>query len=85
MYRINTLDNEVAIKYFNKNGIVTGIHYKPQHENPVFSEFNDDNEQFFFHQQVTLPSRSTLSIPLHDKLTNEEVNYIIKTVKECNV
>ncbi len=85
LYRINTLDNEAEMKYFNKNGIVTGVHYKPQHENPVFSEFNDEHEQFFFHQQVTLPSRSTLSIPLHNKLTDEQVDYIIKTVKESDV
>jgi UDP-4-amino-4,6-dideoxy-L-N-acetyl-beta-L-altrosamine transaminase len=85
LYRINVIDNEAGIKLLNRNGIVAGIHYKPQHENPVFTKYNDDHEQFFFHRDVTLPSRSTLSIPMHHKLTNDQVDYIIKTVKESDV
>ena len=65
-------------------GIITGIHYKPQHQNPVFSKWNFNN-QLDFERDVVIPATQTLSIPLHNKLTKEEVNYIIKTVKECNV
>ena len=82
LYRIHVENNVEAIAYFKERGIVTGIHYTPQHLNPVFAEYNDIHEEFFFHEMVTIPSRITLSIPLHDKLTDENVQYIIETVKE---
>ena len=82
LYRIHVENNVEAIPYFKEKGIVTGIHYTPQHLNPVFGEYNDLHEEFFFHEMVTIPSRTTLSIPLHDKLTDEQVQYIMKTVKE---
>ena len=85
LYRIELQDNTAGIPYFKSRGIVTGIHYKPQHENPVFKHYVDSNEELFFHQEVTIPSRQTLSIPLHNKLTDDQVEYIIKTVKESDV
>ena len=81
LYRIEVDDNERAIEHFKSKGIVCGVHYKPQHLNPVFSKYNDLNEEFYFHQDVTIPSRKTLSIPLHHKLTSEHVEYIISEVK----
>jgi UDP-4-amino-4,6-dideoxy-L-N-acetyl-beta-L-altrosamine transaminase len=82
LYRIDVKNNSDAISHFKEKGITTGIHYKPQHLNPVFYEYNDPHEEFFFHKEVTTPSRTTLSIPLHHKLTNDQVQYIIKTTKE---
>ena len=82
LYRICVENNVESIPYFKEKGIITGIHYTPQHLNPVFGEHNDLREEFYFHEMVTIPSRTTLSIPLHDKLTDEQVQYIMKTVKE---
>ena len=82
LYRIDVDDNQDAIKYFKDAGIVCGIHYAPQHLNSVFSDYNDLHEEFFFHEKVTIPSRRTLSIPLHHKLTSEDTDYIISKVKQ---
>lgn len=82
LYRIDVKDNTHAVPYFKDKGIITGIHYTPQHLNPLFQRDEQLLEEFFFHETITIPSRKTLSIPLHHKLTNEQVDYIIKTVKE---
>jgi len=84
LYRIKVKNNTDAVLYFKDMGIITGIHYKPQHQNPVFSKWSFGT-QLDFERDVVIPATQTLSIPLHNKLTKEEVNYIIKTVKECNV
>jgi len=84
LYRILVNNNQDAIPYFKDKGIVTGIHYTPQHLNPVFEKYLDEYGEHFFHMDVTIPSRKFLSIPLHHKLSNEEINYIIQTVKEYN-
>ena len=82
LYRIPVDNNQDAIQHFKNLGIVCGIHYAPQHLNPVFSDYSDLHEEFFFHEKVTIPSRRTLSIPLHHKLTPEQVDYIILKVKQ---
>lgn len=84
LYRIEVDDNSKAIEYFKNRGILCGIHYKPQHLNPVFMEYNDLLKEFYFHEEVTIPSRKTLSIPFHHKLTTEQIEFIIKEVREYN-
>lgn len=84
LYRINVENNTKAIPHFRERGIVTGIHYAPQHLNPVFEKYSDLEREFFFQQDVVIPSRKTLSIPMHHKLTDEQINYIIQEVKEYN-
>jgi UDP-4-amino-4,6-dideoxy-L-N-acetyl-beta-L-altrosamine transaminase len=78
LYRIEVNNNLHAIEHFKSKGIVCGIHYSPQHINPVFSKF--DCEDNFSHNNVLDASKRTLSIPLHDKLTSEEVSYIVDEV-----
>lgn len=81
LYRIWVKDNEKSLDFFQKKGVVCGIHYKPQHTNPIFGA-NEFDEKL--HLEVTIPSKKTLSIPLHKNLTKNEVDYIIETVKIYN-
>jgi UDP-4-amino-4,6-dideoxy-L-N-acetyl-beta-L-altrosamine transaminase len=82
LYRIEVDDNLKAIEYFKNKGIVCGIHYSPQHLNPVFKDYNDYHEEFYYHEKVTIPSRKTLSIPFHHKLSSSQIEFIIREIKE---
>ncbi len=79
LYRIKVQDNIDAMSYFKDKGIITGIHYKPQHDNLVFSNFNDGAKNL---EKVKLASKQTVSIPLHHNLTDEHIEYIITEVKD---
>ena len=62
------------IKHMNKNGIETGIHYKPIHE------------MKFYSNQIELPNTEStgkriISIPIHANMTQDDVE---KVIKYCN-
>ena len=71
LYRIRVNDNKKFISNAKENGIVCGIHYEAAHLNPVFKSTNlklvkSEDE-----------SKRTVSIPLHENLTDEEIKKII--------
>mgnify|MGYP003127206172 CR=1 FL=1 len=82
LYRISVDNNNDALKYFKSKGIACGIHYTPQHSNPVFAEQLERDSSLY--NDVTLAASRTLSIPFHHKLKQEQVNYIIKEVMNFN-
>ena len=43
---------------------------------------NHTQEEYFFNEKVTIPSKQTISIPLHHMLTSDETDYIIDKVKQ---
>lgn len=70
--------NEFIIKMAEK-GIATNVHYKPLPMHTAYKKLgfdikDYDNAYDMYKNEVTLP--------LHTRLTNEEVNYIIKNFKE---
>jgi UDP-4-amino-4,6-dideoxy-L-N-acetyl-beta-L-altrosamine transaminase len=85
LYRIEVKDNKGALKLFQSKGIVCGIHYAPMHSSHIFEECTSEEDIYTLYEKVGIPSIKTLSIPMHYKLTEEEVGHIIKTVKEVNV
>lgn len=71
--------NEIIIKMAEK-GIATNVHYKPlpmltAYKNLGFDIKDYPNAYEMFSNEITLP--------LHTKLTDEEVEYVIKSFKEC--
>lgn len=63
--------------YLNRNGIETRITYPmPISEQPVFKKYSR-GERFPVAEEV---SRRVLSIPLHNKLSREEQDYIIEKI-----
>ena len=63
-----------------EKGIATNVHYKPlpmltAYKNLGFDIADYPNAYEMFSNEITLP--------LHTKLTDEEVEYVIKSFKEC--
>lgn len=77
LYRIEVEDNVKAIEHFKSLGIVCGIHYAPMHKNEVFG---DKPWVHIGLGPVDVSAKRTLSIPLHHKLTDVDVSYIIDSV-----
>jgi len=76
LYRINVQNQNNAIKTMKENKITCGIHYAANHLNPVYS-FDDK----YFLPKTERESKTTLSIPYHEKLTELQVDHIISVVK----
>ena len=71
--------NEIITKMAEK-GVATNVHYKPlpmlsAYKNQGFSIEDYPNAYDLFANEITLP--------LHTKLTDEEVEYVIECFKEC--
>jgi perosamine synthetase len=64
--------------YLNKNGVDTRITYPwPINEQPMFRNF--DKKTYSVAKKI---SNSVISLPMHNKLTIEEQDYIIKKINE---
>ena len=75
LYRINVVNNDQFIENMKGKGIQCGVHYRAAHMMDCYDM-----------KHLSLPnseyeSSSTASIPYHEKLTKEEIEYIIKEVK----
>ncbi len=75
LYRLNVEDNDAFVAQMKEKGIQCGVHYKAVHMMPTYSR-----------PDVHLPlseheSKTTVSIPYHEMLTDEQVQTVIKEVK----
>ena len=77
LYRIEVLDNERFIKNMKNAGIVCGNHYPALHLNPVYN----DGKEFDCPKSEKLEKR-TVSLPMNEKLSFYQTEYIIDKVKE---
>ena len=77
LYRIEVLDNERFIKNMKNVGIVCGNHYPALHLNPVYN----NGKEFDCPKSEKLEKR-TVSLPMNEKLSFYETEYIIDKVKE---
>lgn len=73
LYRIKVDNNKKFIDFMKSRNIICGIHYNSLHDHPVYF------------QSIKLPlsekeSLTTASIPFHEKLTTDELNYIAKCI-----
>lgn len=71
--------NEIIIRLAER-GVATNVHYKPlpmltAYKNLGFDIKDYPNAKDLFENAITLP--------LHTKLTDEEITYVIENVKEC--
>ena len=69
-------DRDGLCQFLADNGIATSVHFKPLYETKYWAKG----------QKCDLPNcevwKKLLSLPVHDSLTDEEVDYIISKVKE---
>jgi len=76
MFGIRAEKRDELMVYLKSKGIATGCHYTPLHNQPLFKPFNG-NCPF-----IEKEADKFITLPLHADLTNEEVEYIIKHLRE---
>ena len=79
VYRLNVKDRDTFIAMMKASGIVCGIHYLPQHINPVYKQENE------YCPKSLIEGMTTVSIPFHEKLTEEQSQFVINTVMESGL
>jgi dTDP-4-amino-4,6-dideoxygalactose transaminase len=77
LYRIKVKRRDEFIKYMLDNGVECGVHFKPLH---LMDPFKDVN--VYHRDRIEKDYRETVSLPLYDLLTDQEVETIIKLVKK---
>ncbi len=76
----NEEDRNNFIKMMAEKGISTNVHYKPL---PMFTAYKNLGFNILKFKNAFNMYKNEVTLPLHTLLTNEEVNYVIKTFKEC--
>jgi len=80
LYVIRLKNRDNVLKYLQDNGIEAGIHYPlPLHLQPAYKHLDYKTDDF---PVAELCAAEFLSLPLCPMLTNEEQDYIIKTLKD---
>lgn len=77
-YVVKVSKRDKFMDFLSKNGISTSVHYMPLHLHPVFKNIkpNVPVAEKVWKRLVTLP--------LYADMTNEQVEYVVKTVKSFN-
>ena len=78
LYRIEVLDNKEFIENMKRDGIICGVHYSALHQNSVYNE----GREFLRLPKTEKSQRRTVSLPMNEKLSFNETEYIIDKVKE---
>jgi len=79
LYTVRVFNNlrDKLMDYLTENGISTKIYFTPAHKYSVFKDYKD----------IKLPrtealSSQVLSLPMYPDLSEQEMDYIIKTIKD---
>jgi dTDP-4-amino-4,6-dideoxygalactose transaminase len=75
MYHIQTKYRDELAKYLRENEIYTTFRYYPLH----WVDFHKSKENL---ENTEYIANNTLCIPIHQSLTDRDINYIIKKVKD---
>lgn len=78
MFGIRSDKRDDLMIYLKSKGIATGCHYTPLTAQPLFKPYAKDCDY------IENEANKFITLPLHADLTNEEVNYVIKYLKEFN-
>ena len=76
LYRIRVRDNKSFISNIKDNGIYCGIHYEPCHKVKCFGYKGKDLPL------STEEGTKTVSIPFHEKLSDNDIDKVVNNVKE---
>jgi len=80
LYRVPVNNNNEILVSLKQRGIISGIHYECLHRNPVYTSKALGNVKSSHPRSETASCRM-LSIPFHEKLKEEDINKVIKEVK----
>jgi len=79
LFTIRAKNRDKLKKFLEERGIITGIYYrKPLHLQPIYRELNFKNGDLPITERL---SKEVLSLPLYPYLTEEEVDYVILSIK----
>ena len=78
MFGIRAEQRDELMIFLKSKGIATGCHYTPLTRQPLFKPYAKDCSY------IEKEADKFITLPLHYELTNEEVDYIIKYIKEFN-
>tara|TARA_R100000808_G_scaffold63_1_gene516 strand:- start:11149 stop:12096 length:948 start_codon:yes stop_codon:yes gene_type:complete len=81
LFRINVKDRNKFIDKMRAKKICCGVHYKACHLNPVYNAYKADRQSYV--KKSKKDSKTTVSIPLHEKLTDEDLEYIIGKIHKA--
>ena len=77
LYRIEVSNNERFVRKMKRAGIICGIHYPALHLNPIYNE----DKKLDCPKSEKLQKR-TVSLPMNERLSFNELGYILDKVKE---
>lgn len=77
LYRIEVVNQEKFINNMKRAGIVCGIHYPALHLNSTYN----DGKKFDLPKSEKV-ARHTVSIPMNEKLSYNDMEYLIEKIKE---
>jgi dTDP-4-amino-4,6-dideoxygalactose transaminase len=75
LYRINVNQRDLFIQYMKSAGVECGVHFKPLHLMKAY-------EGLIYLPKTELVGEMTVSLPLYDSLTNNQIEYIATAVKD---
>lgn len=79
LYVIRTDKRDALEKHLNNNGIGTGIHYPvPSHLQKAYVHLGYKKGDFPIAEEL---AETSLSLPLNPGMSNEEIEYVTKTIK----
>ena len=80
LYRIRVKDNSKFIEEMKRAGIQCGIHYKASHKHYLVKNIVKYRDM----PKSDLEEKQTVSIPFHEKLSSNNVEYIIDNIRKFN-
>ena len=80
LYRVKVENNQTFIRAMQKLGITCGIHYNAIHLNKLYSKHLFNNQEKL--PLSTKEQKTTASIPFHENLGDDNLQYIIEKVNE---
>ena len=81
VYTIKTERRDELKERLSAKGISTAIYYpRPLHAEPMFAKLQDRVADFPVSENL---SRTTLSLPVHSELTEQEMHYVAENVRDA--
>lgn len=78
----DVLDRDMLVKYLNEKGVGCGIHYpSPIFRQPLYRRLGFSDETVNCPAAIDVADR-VLSLPIYPTLTNEELQYIVRTIND---
>ena len=80
LFTIRAKNRNKLKEFLDRQGVGTGVYYnKPLHLQPIYKNLNFKNGDLPVTEKL---AKEVLSLPLHPYLTQEEINYVISSIRD---